>query len=206
MKYITFNRKIGRYVGAWADGTAFLVNADVVAEVTREMGDDADLVSSWQAGMDGVESVPTVGPVTIQHRGDKVDVSVTLVCAHTLVVTYYEGAGALDHPDQTMALEALEGCPQCRKAAGLTEEELLALTGPLLYDQKKFVKNGGGAPDADSRRGFGPTTQYYLIPTANGGTVLNSSNGADVVWADFGGLHYTYDGRLDRYYGAPAKS
>lgn len=53
----------------------------------------------------------------------------------------------------------------------------------IFWDQKNFVGNAGGADDPDSFRGFGPTEQYWNIPTQSGWFVRYGDNGSDICGA-----------------------
>lgn len=59
---------------------------------------------------------------------------------------------------------------------GIRFSELQGRMGNLLYKEKKFLGNVGGAPDADSLRGFASTAQHWQVPTEYGWTALCSDN------------------------------
>lgn len=51
----------------------------------------------------------------------------------------------------------------------------------IIFKEKIFLSNGGGAPN-DSLRGFGPTSQYWKAPTSNGWMVSYDGNSADYAY------------------------
>jgi hypothetical protein len=78
-----------------------------------------------------------------------------------------------------------------------TMDEFNQETGAFRWDEKKFSGNAGGNPDPDSRRGFGPTEQYWYIPTEGGWTVWYGDNGGDIQAATApDGTHYVRSHRM----------